>query len=348
MELERVREAGSCERHTVAEAPSRTRPGTHRDSRCSTAAGTHRDSRCRAAARTRRGSCCSTTAGEAEARGDSKSPARSGISGSGSALPSPYSFDPIGVVRSPFSERAAAPRQASLAQDAEGRIELFPGRGFEDGLEGLAEWDYAWVLFVFHKNVEEGRGWKPKVLPPRSDAKRGVFATRSPHRPNPIGLSAVKIERVEGLVVHVRHLDVLDGSPVLDLKPYVAYADAIPGARAGWLEASDPVAAWEVAFTEAARQELAFLRDRGVDLQGSIEAALALGPQPHAYRRIRPRGAGMRLALKEWRVDFGAEGRRIVVTSIRSGYRARQLATDGVPEVHRAFSALFPDSPDST
>ena len=103
---------------------------------------------------------------------------RSVISASGSAVRSPYSFDPIGVVHSPFGERAAAPRQASLARDAEGSIELFAGRGYEDALEGLARWDYAWVIFVFHKNVEEGRGWRPKVLPPRSDTKRGLFATR--------------------------------------------------------------------------------------------------------------------------------------------------------------------------
>jgi len=265
------------------------------------------------------------------------------ISRFGSAVRSPFSFDPIGLVHSPFRERASAPRQASVGRDAKGSIELFPGHGYDDALEGLDAWDYAWVIFVFHKNVDEGRGWRPKVLPPRSEAKRGLFATRSPHRPNPIGLSAVKIERVEGLVVHVEQLDLLDGSPVLDLKPYVAYADAYPNARAGWLEVPDPIAAWEIAFAERACEQLAWLRANGVDLQASIEAALTLGPQPHAYRRIRPHGGAMRLALKEWRVDFMAAGRRIVVTSVRTGYRARQLATDAAPEIHRAFSARFPD-----
>jgi tRNA-Thr(GGU) m(6)t(6)A37 methyltransferase TsaA len=274
----------------------------------------------------------------------SKSPGRGVISDNGSAVPSPYSFDPIGVVHSPFGERAAAPRQASLAREVRGSIELFPGRGFEDALDGLATWDYAWVIFVFHRNVDEGRGWRPKILPPRSGSKRGVFATRSPHRPNPIGLSAVKIERVDGLLVHVRHLDVLDGSPVLDLKPYVAYADAFPDARAGWLETPDPLAAWQVAFSEAARDRLAFLRDHGIDLQGPIEAALALGPRPHAYRRIRPHGTGMRLALKEWRVDFVVEEGRMVVTSVCTGYRPEQLATDAVPGIHRTFSVRFPES----
>jgi len=252
-----------------------------------------------------------------------------------------YLFEPIGVVRSPFTERAEAPRQAVAARDVAGRIELHAGRGFEDALEGLDGWEYAWVVFVFHRNVEEGRGWKPKVQPPRAEAKVGVFATRSPHRPNPIGMSVVRIERVEGLLVHVRDLDLLDGTPVLDLKPYVAYADAYPEARSGWLEVPDPRAVWEVAVSPEAGVELAWLAQRGVDLRASIASVLALGPQPHAYRRIRKHGDGMRLAMKEWRVDFAVDGRRILVRGLRSGYRAKELATDAGLALHRDFEATF-------
>ena len=104
-----------------------------------------------------------------------------------------YLFEPIGVVRSPFDERVDAPRQASVGRDVVGRIELFSGRGYEHALEGLSGWEYVWVLFVFHRNVEQRRGWKAKVLPPRGETKQGVFATRSPYRPNPIGMSAVAI-----------------------------------------------------------------------------------------------------------------------------------------------------------
>jgi tRNA-Thr(GGU) m(6)t(6)A37 methyltransferase TsaA len=258
-------------------------------------------------------------------------------------------MEPIGVVRSPFTERVEAPRQATVpaAADVRGRIELHPGRGFEDALDGLSSWQYVWVIFVFHQNVEQGRGWKPKVLPPRSDRKQGVFATRSPHRPNPIGLTATRIERVEGLVVHVRGLDLLDGTPVLDLKPYVAYADAHPDAGSGWLGAADPVSAWEVTFSDAAREELAWLGARGVDLRPSIEAALTLGPQPHPYRRIRARAGGeSTLALKEWRVDFvvlAPQAQTIVVRRLRTGYRPRELsaATDAGLDVHRSFMAVF-------
>jgi tRNA-Thr(GGU) m(6)t(6)A37 methyltransferase TsaA len=269
-----------------------------------------------------------------------------------------YLFEPIGVARSPFAERAEAPRQAAAARDAPGRVELFPGRGFEDALQGLDAWEYAWVVFVFHRNVEEGRGWKPKVQPPRAETKVGVFATRSPHRPNPIGTSVVKIERVEGLVVHVRGIDLLDGTPVLDLKPYVAYADAHPDAKSGWLDAGrtavglsrgsaqvpDPGPRWEVTFGAEALEQLAWLRARGVDLRAGIESVLVLGPQPHAYRRIRKHGVGgegMRLALKEWRADFAVEGARIVVRAVRSGYRAAELASAAAPALHREYAGRF-------
>jgi tRNA-Thr(GGU) m(6)t(6)A37 methyltransferase TsaA len=228
-----------------------------------------------------------------------------------------------------------------MAPDAKATIELFPGHGYDHALQGFDAWEYAWILFVFHRNVEEGRGWRSKVLPPRSQLKRGVFSTRSPHRPNPVGLSAVQIDRVEGHVVHVRHVDLLDGTPVLDLKPYVAYADAHVGARAGWLEAHDPLPAWEVAFDEEARAQVDWLKARGVDLRAAIEAVLALGPQPHPYRRIRRHGSAMRLSLKEWRVDFEVVGRRVVVRRLSTGYRATELATGTALEIHRDFGAVF-------
>jgi tRNA (adenine37-N6)-methyltransferase len=252
-----------------------------------------------------------------------------------------YSFEPIGLVRSPFDERAQAPRQAAAegGRSVSGRIELFAGHGYEDALEGLDAWEYAWVLFLFHKNVEQGRGWKPKVQPPRAEHKVGVFASRSPHRPNPLGISAVKIEWVEGLVVHVSNLDILDGTPVLDVKPYVPYADAYPEARSGWLEVGDPRPAWEVTFTDPANVQLAWLSERGVGLTSAVVSALSLGPQPHAYRRIRKHGDAMRLALKEWRVDFEVEGARIVVRGLRSGYRPRELATDPALAVHAELEA---------
>ena len=187
--------------------------------------------------------------------------------------------------------------------------------------------------------MEDERGWKAKVHPPRSSTKWGVFATRSPHRPNPIGLSAVKIVRVDGCVVHVRDVDLLDGTPVLDLKPYVAYADAHPAAGDGWLQAKDPLPPWQVTVTAEATAQLEWLRERGIDLLGPLERSLAVGPHPHPYRRIRPHGSGMRLSLKDWRFDFEVlDDRCLIVRRVATGYRPAQLAADPSLTVHREFT----------
>jgi len=132
-----------------------------------------------------------------------------------------------------LATKVQAARQPRAAAGTPARIELLPGRNFEHALEDLAHWELIWVIFWFHLNP----GWRPKVLPPRSTTgRKGVFATRSPHRPNPIGMSVVRLERVDGLILHIRDADMLDGTPVLDLKPYVAYTDAHPSAGTGWLE----------------------------------------------------------------------------------------------------------------
>lgn len=145
----------------------------------------------------------------------------------------------IGVVRSPHKERHGTPRQAVLPADgglrpAEGAtIELFAHIVDPLALADLEGFEMLWVVSWLHLN----HGWRPQVTPPGETVARGLFATRAPHRPNPFGLSAVRIERVDGLTIHVARIDLLDGTPVLDLKPYVPYADAFPDVRAGWLDA---------------------------------------------------------------------------------------------------------------
>jgi tRNA (adenine37-N6)-methyltransferase len=249
---------------------------------------------------------------------------------------------PIGVLHTPFPERKAAPRQSYVAKDAVGTIVLEPGRGFEHALEDVGGWERLWVLYWFHLND----GWRPKVLPPRSKVRRGVFATRSPHRPNPIGMSVVELLGVEGLTLHVRGLDMLDGTPVLDLKPYVATADAFPDAGSGWLSTPDPIPAFGVIWSKDAKERVDWLRSvQGHDLKEPVEAVLTLGPEPHPYRRIRRTAAGLVLAVKDWRVRFEEAGeRRLRVTAIWSGYRPRELATGQTlaHDLHREFVARFP------
>jgi tRNA (adenine37-N6)-methyltransferase len=152
----------------------------------------------------------------------------------------PIICNPIAYVRSPYARRIDAPHQATVVQGtasgdaAEASIEFvagFPAAAFRD----LAGFERIWLVFAFHRS----EGWKPEVRPPRGGGKRSVLATRSPHRPNAIGLSAVELIGVDGHALRVRGLDLLDGTPILDIKPYVPYADAFPEAKAGWIDAID-------------------------------------------------------------------------------------------------------------
>jgi tRNA-Thr(GGU) m(6)t(6)A37 methyltransferase TsaA len=249
-------------------------------------------------------------------------------------------LEPIGYVRSSARRKDAAPRQPGTTRGTAARIELLPGRHFEHALADIGSWDTLWVLYWFHLN----RGWRPKVLPPRSrGGRKGVFATRSPHRPNPLGLSAVRLDRVEGLTLHVAESDMLDGTPVLDLKPYVAYSDARPGASSGWLAAADPLPAWTVRHSPLASAQFAWLAAAGLPLAERVEAVLALGPEPHPYRRIRAEQGGFRLAVEDWRVRFAAANRAIEIQAVASGYRPAQLAPGGPDALalHRAYAARW-------
>lgn len=151
-----------------------------------------------------------------------------------------FSGHPIAFVRSPYARRIDAPHQSTVVAGtetgkvAEATIEFvagFPEAAFRD----LSGFDRIWLLFVFHRS----EGWKAEVKPPRGGGKRSVLATRSPHRPNAIGLSAVELLAIDGMSLRVRGVDLLDGTPVLDIKPYVPYADSFPDSAAGWIDAID-------------------------------------------------------------------------------------------------------------
>lgn len=254
--------------------------------------------------------------------------------------PERLSLEPIGVLHCERRTKVEAPRQPAAAADLTGVIELLPGRNYEHALEDLAGWERIWVLFWFHQNA----GWRPKVLPPRSGTgRKGVFATRSPHRPNPLGLSALRLLRVDGLEVHVAGVDLLDGTPVLDLKPYVAYTDAWPESRNGWLAtASDPAPAHAVAVEPLAESQLAWLAARDAPpLRERVLATLALGPQPHPYRRIRRDGESGTLAVRDWRVRFRVAASHIVIERLDTGYRASQLEAADGNALHREFVATW-------
>jgi len=210
----------------------------------------------------------------------------------------PYSVSPIGFVRSCFKEKFAIPRQPQLAPAARGVLELVAPFDQAEAVQGLEEVSHVWLLFLFHQALED----KPrlKVRPPRLGGNRslGVFATRSTHRPNGIGQSVVKLERVAPGRLWLSGIDLLDGTPVLDIKPYVPYADRIEGAVNRIADAAPALIAvdWAEAALRQAREHAGRLAEPLVEL---IEQCLAQDPRP-AYQLPQPeRRYGARL----WDVD---------------------------------------------
>lgn len=143
---------------------------------------------------------------------------------------SPLPLEPIGRIHSPFQEAAGSPIQPAYAKGAEGRVVV--DAAWAAALDDLDGFERVWLLYW----MDRVDGARTKVVPYRDVVERGLFATRSPCRPNPIGLSVVRLLRREGNVLHVADVDMLDGSPLLDVKPYVPAFDAHPGSRAGWFD----------------------------------------------------------------------------------------------------------------
>jgi tRNA (adenine37-N6)-methyltransferase len=146
----------------------------------------------------------------------------------------PFSLTPIGWVSSPYRRRFGTPQQATAVDsDREALVVLDPALVPPEALRDLAGIERIWIVSLLHHSGT----WGPLVRPPRgARVRRSLFATRSPDRPNPLGLSAVELLSVSGTELRVRGIDLLDGTPVLDIKPYVPYADAFPGSRAGWID----------------------------------------------------------------------------------------------------------------
>lgn len=151
----------------------------------------------------------------------------------------PWNVLAIGWVRSPYQRRFGTPRQATAGEPVEARLELDPARFDARSVRDLAGMDRIWVISW----LDRGGNWSSLVRTPRDAERRSLFSTRSPDRPNPIGLSAVELVGIDGCNLLVRGIDLLDGTPILDLKPYVPYADAFPEAKAGWIDQPHPRAA---------------------------------------------------------------------------------------------------------
>lgn len=196
-------------------------------------------------------------------------------------------MEPIGVIRSCFNEKFGTPRQAGLVNAALGRIELFPPYDLPEAWSGLDGFSHLWVIFLFNQTADQG--WKPTVRPPRLGGNKrvGVFATRSNFRPNPLGLSVVKLESVRevggSVEIRVSGLDMIDGTPVLDIKPYVPYADAIPDATGGFADTAP-----EVTLTVVLAPDVEVFCAPRPGLKKLLVETLALDPRPAYHAESQP------------------------------------------------------------
>ncbi len=227
-----------------------------------------------------------------------------------------YCLNVIGVIHSCYREKFGIPRQPGLVTSQTATLELLPPYNRPEAVKGLEGFSHIWVSFIFH-GVAAGK-WSPMVRPPRlgGNERVGVFASRSTHRPNPLGLSVVELAKVEssesGVTLHLIGADLLDGTPVVDIKPYIPYVDSISEARAGFADGA-PLPRLSVTFSEQAQQRL--LQDAKAlpQLRHVISESLAYDPRP-AYKQDGDSRGGVR--LYNFDVRFEISGTSLLVTEI--------------------------------
>ncbi|WGE75283.1 tRNA (N6-threonylcarbamoyladenosine(37)-N6)-methyltransferase TrmO [Actinobacillus equuli] len=216
----------------------------------------------------------------------------------------PLMLNPIGIIHSPYDEKFSVPRQPNLVQEGKGILKLLPPYNSPDAVRGIEQFSHLWLIFQFHQIPE--REWHATVRPPRlgGNERVGVFADRATHRPNPIGLSKVALEGIEinngEVLLKLGSVDLVNGTPILDIKPYIAYADSEPDARSGFAQ-DKPQAKLAVEFSEQALQAVKFCQNfanfgitRPLDF---IRNVIEQDPRP-AYQqgKITERIYGMNLA----------------------------------------------------
>lgn len=225
----------------------------------------------------------------------------------------PLVMKPIGWVESDFTTKFGVPRQSGLVESLKARILFEPEFRVPEAFRGIEGFSHLWLLWDFSENHR--KEWSPTVRPPRlgGNKRLGVFATRSPFRPNPIGLSCVQLERVEldtpqGLVLHILGADLMNHTPIFDIKPYVPYADAHPQAQGGFTDQSE----WQkltVVLSEELQAKLP--QEKIASLVGVLEA----DPRPK-YQHDPARVYGMEFGGYE--IKFIVEKRILTVTAIDS------------------------------
>jgi tRNA (adenine37-N6)-methyltransferase len=241
-------------------------------------------------------------------------------------------LSPIGTFHTTALQKFAVPHQPSPKSHLTGIIEFRNDPRLIAGLRDLDGFSHIWLLWWFHKVTS----WKSSVLPPRGPARRrGVFATRSPHRPNPIGISVVPLISIERNIIHVGAHDLIHETPILDIKPYLPRVDSLPDAISGWVEGIDSRSEprYTVAFSPLAEEQSAWLRERNISFLERAIPILQEDPTPHRTRRIKRSDDHFIMACGAWRVVFSLINTTIYISGIKSGYPESTLAKYPLSEI---------------
>lgn len=239
--------------------------------------------------------------------------------------------NPIGLIHTDKRVKFETPHQPLNEQEENNIIELFPDCGYERALRDIDGFERIWLVWWFDRNTN----WRPLVMPPRgSEVRRGVFATRSPHRPCPIGITTVPLISVAGRTLVVGNVDLLDKTPILDIKPYISEIDSFPDQRQGWLEEvvnSLPEPQYTVILSPLASEHCDWLK-KNWNISFIERAMYILERAPFRSRANRitaPKEGVSRLSSGAWRVFFKVEDQQVVIQKLLPGYPKSLLYKEG-------------------
>ncbi|MEQ4924988.1 tRNA (N6-threonylcarbamoyladenosine(37)-N6)-methyltransferase TrmO [Proteus hauseri] len=230
----------------------------------------------------------------------------------------PLQITPIGHIVSPYKEKFAVPRQPGLIQDGGGQLIFHSPYNHPDAVRGLEQFSHLWLLFIFHQTAQQG--WHPLVRPPRlgGNAKMGVFATRSTFRPNPIGMSLVELKQVktdnQSVILELGSLDLIDGTPIIDIKPYLPFAESRPDATAGFAQYA-PNDEMSVFFSQQASEQLQHYASEYPNLSRFITQVLQQDPRP-AYKKGEQSDRVYAVHLLEFNIRWQVKEQQTLVLSI--------------------------------
>lgn len=252
-----------------------------------------------------------------------------------------FNFNPIGYFYCDRDYHQEQPMQGVLS-DAGGFIELIKGFNYEQGLKDLDGFEYVWVFFIFHLN----NTWRPLTNPPYSDGngKKGVFATRSPYRPNPLGMSCTRLVRISANKIFLAGSDLLNGTPIIDIKPYIPEYDSFPQARRGWLQ-NVVKKVFTINYEGQVQAKIDFLKNNGIDLTGVIKSQLGHNPFDQTRNKFEPDHDMFLLRFKSWRIAFIIVDATVIIKKLWSGYQSyeKSLGNDSDQDlvIHRKFNRHF-------